>query len=158
MPCRFAIGRPPSTTARCRAIGKAILTGAVNSHIVTLVERHSRCLILVRVTGKDTRTVVRTLTRAVRLWPEGLMASLTWDRGLELAAHKTFSVATNVRVYFCDPHSPWQRGSNENTNGLLRQYFPPGTNLSTYSQADLNLVAHRLNTRPRKTLAYDPGW
>ena len=132
-----------------------LLTGAANSHIVTLVERHSRFLILVRVTGKDTRTVVRALTRAVRMWPEGLMASLTWDRGVELAAHKTFSVATNVRVYFCDPHSPWQRGSNENTNGLLRQYFPHGTNLSTYSQADLNLVAHRLNTRPRKTLAYE---
>ena len=132
-----------------------LLTGAANSHVATLVERQSRFLMLVRVTGKDTATVVRAITRTVRALPRGLMASLTWDRGTELAAHKTFTIATNVRVYFCDPHSPWQRGSNENTNGLLRQYFPDGTDLSTYSQADLNAVARRLNMRPRKTLGYE---
>jgi IS30 family transposase len=132
-----------------------LLTGAANSHVATLVERQSRFLMLVRVTGKDTTTVVRAITRTVRALPRGLMASLTWDRGTELAAHKTFTVATKVRVYFCDPHSPWQRGSNENTNGLLRQYFPEGTDLSTYSQAALNAVAQRLNMRPRKTLGYE---
>jgi IS30 family transposase len=110
---------------------------------------------LVRLPGKDTHNVVRALTRRVRALPQGLMSSLTWDRGMELAAHKSFSVATNVRVYFCDPHSPWQRGSNENTNGLLRQYFPDGTDLSTYTQANLNAVARRLNMRPRKTLGYN---
>ena len=131
-----------------------LLTGAANSHIATLVERQSRYLMLVRVSGKDTRTVVRALTRRVRRLPHGLMASLTWDRGTELAAHRTFAVATNVQVYFCDPQSPWQRGSNENTNGLLRQYFPSGTNLSAFSQGQLDAIARRLNTRPRKTLGY----
>lgn len=132
-----------------------LLSGAANSHIATLVERHSRFVMLVRLDGKDTTTVVRALSRSVRALPRGLMASLTWDRGMELAAHKTFTVATDVRVYFCDPQSPWQRGSNENTNGLLRQYFPEGTDLSTFTQAQLNAVARRLNTRPRKTLDYD---
>ena len=131
-----------------------LLTGAANSHIATLVERQSRYVVLVRVTGKDTRTVVRALTRHVRRLPAGLMASLTWDRGMELAAHRTFAVATHVQVYFGDPQSPWQRGSNENTNGLLRQYFPDGTDLATFSQVQLDAVARRLNTRPRKTLAY----
>ena len=132
-----------------------LLAGKSNSHIATLVERQSRFVMLVRLPGKDTRNVVRALTRRVRALPQGLMSSLTWDRGMELAAHKSFSVATNVRVYFCDPHSPWQRGSNENTNGLLRQYFPDGTDLSTYTQANLNAVARRLNMRPRKTLGYN---
>ena len=115
-----------------------LLAGKANSHIATLVERQSRFVMLVRLPGKDTQSVVQALTRRVRTLPTGLMSSLTWDRGMELAAHKTFSVATDVRVYFCDPHSPWQRGSNENTNGLLRQYFPDGTDLSTYTQAQLN--------------------
>lgn len=132
-----------------------LLAGKSNSHIATLVERQSRYVMLVRLSGKDTNSVVRALTRRVRALPKGLMSSLTWDRGMELAAHKSFSVATNVRVYFCDPHSPWQRGSNENTNGLLRQYFPDGTDLSTYTQANLNAVARRLNMRPRKTLDYN---
>ena len=128
-----------------------LLTGARNSHIATLVERHSRFLLLIRLAGKDTANVVRALAKAVRTLPKGLMASLTWDRGTEFASHKRFTVATNVKVYFCDPQSPWQRGTNENTNGLLRQYFPKGTNLSTYTQADLNTIAQRLNSRPRKT-------
>lgn len=132
-----------------------LLAGKSNSHIATLVERQSRFVMLVRLPGKDTNSVVRALTRRVRAFPQGLMSSLTWDRGMELAAHKSFSVATNVRVYFCDPHSPWQRGSNENTNGLLRQYFPDGTDLSAYTQANLNAVARRLNMRPRKTLGYN---
>lgn len=131
-----------------------LLAGAKNTHIATLVERTSRYVQLVRVTGKDTTTVVTALIREVHRLPEGLMASLTWDRGLELAQHHRFTVATDVAVYFCDPKSPWQRGTNENTNGLLRQYFPDGTDLSLYSQRDLNRVAHQLNTRPRKTLGY----
>ena len=131
-----------------------LLSGARNSHIATLVERRSRFVLLVRLPGKDTVRVVRALSRAVRALPAGLMASLTWDRGGELAAHRTFTVATDVHVYFCDAQSPWQRGTNENTNGLLRQYFPRGTDLSTYTQADLDAVAQRLNSRPRKTLGY----
>ena len=131
-----------------------LLVGSRNSYIATLVERRSRYVCLVRVTGKDTQTVVRALTRRVHRLPAGLMATLTWDRGLELAAHRTFSIATGVKVYFCDPRSPWQRGSNENTNGLLRQYFPRRTNLSGYSQRYLDTIARRLNTRPRKTLGY----
>src|SRR5262245_56793870 len=131
-----------------------LLAGGRHSHVATLVERQSRYLMLIRVRGKDTHTVVRALTRRVTRLPDGLMKSLTWDRGLELAAHRAFSIATNVHVYFCDPQSPWQRGSNENTNGLLRQYFPHGVDLSGYSQAQLDAVALQLNTRPRKTLAY----
>ena len=131
-----------------------LIAGSSHSHIATLVERQSRYLILVRVHGKDTTTVVRALRRRVQRLPRGLMASLTWDRGTELAAHRAFTVATNVQVYFCDPQSPWQRGSNENTNGLLRQYFPHGTDLARYSQSQLDTVALQLNTRPRKTLGY----
>lgn len=131
-----------------------LLAGSHNTHIATLVERQSRFTMLVKVKGRDTRTVVRALGKQVRRLPAELRKSLTWDRGLEMAAHKEFSVATDVRVYFCDPQSPWQRGTNENTNRLLRQYFPKGTDLSACSQADLNRTALQLNQRPRKTLAF----
>jgi IS30 family transposase len=131
-----------------------LISGAHNSHIATLVERHSRYVMLVRVPGKDTTSVVTCLTSRVKRLPDGLMRTLTWDRGMELALHKRFTVATEVRVYFCDPQSPWQRGSNENTNGLLRQYFPKGTDLSRYDQQELDAIADKLNTRPRKTLGY----
>jgi len=131
-----------------------LLRGAQRSHVATLVERHSRYVLLVRIPRADSPTVVRALARRVRTLPASLRQSLTWDRGTELAAHKTFTVATNVQVYFCDPRSPWQRGSNENTNGLLRQYFPRGTDLSRFTQTQLDAIARRLNTRPRKTLGY----
>jgi IS30 family transposase len=131
-----------------------LLAGGRQSHVATLVERHSRYVMLARVTGKDTTTVVTALSRHVRSLPHGLMKSLTWDRGTELAAHARFTIATNVQVYFCDPQSPWQRGSNENTNGLLRQYLPKGVDLSALTQAELNGIARRLNERPRKTLEY----
>jgi IS30 family transposase len=132
-----------------------LLGGTNNSHIATLVERHSRFVALVRVPSKDTAAVVTALSRHVRKLPAAPWRSLTWDRGLEMAKHKTFTVATNVQVYFCDPQSPWQRGSNENTNGLLRQYFPKRTDLSGFTQADLDQVALRLNQRPRKTLGFE---
>lgn len=131
-----------------------LVTGAHASHVATLVERHSRYVLLVKVPSKETAGVVAALTRVAKTLPRGLMTSLTWDRGTELAAHRRFTVATDVRVYFCDPQSPWQRGSNENTNGLLRQYFPTGLDLSAFSQRQLNAIARRLNTRPRKTLGY----
>ena len=135
-----------------------LLVGARQSYVATLVERRARYVCLVRVTGKETQSVVRALPRHVQRLPAGLMATLTWDRGLELAAHRTFSIATGVQVYFCDPQSPWQRGTNENTNGLLRQYLPKGTDLAGYTQAQLDEIALRLNTRPRKTLGYrTPG-
>ena len=131
-----------------------LISGSNNSHIVTLVERASRFTMLVKVDGKDTRSVVNAMSRQVKRLPIELRRSLTWDRGGEMADHHRFSVATDVKVYFCDPRSPWQRGSNENTNRLLRQYFPKGTDLSAHSQADLNRVARRLNERPRKTLSF----
>jgi len=131
-----------------------LISGSKNSHIVTLVERHSRFVALVKVPNKKTETVIAALSKQIRLLPASLRRSLTWDRGHEMAKHELFTVATKVKVYFCDPSSPWQRGSNENTNGLLRQYFPKGTDLSTYSQADLNKVALRLNQRPRETLGF----
>jgi len=131
-----------------------LITGSNNTHIATLVERRSRFTMLVKVNGKDTASVVTALTKQVRKLPAELRRSLTWDRGMELAEHKRFTVATDVQVYFCDPQSPWQRGTNENTNGLLRQYFPKGTDLSQYSQVDLNKIALRLNQRPRKTLGF----
>jgi IS30 family transposase len=131
-----------------------LLSGAKNSYIATLVERHSRFAVLIKVASKDTAVVVAALSQHVRQLPAALRRSLTWDRGLEMAKHKTFTMATDVKVYFCDPQSPWQRGSNENTNGLLRQYFPRGTDLSGYSQAELDQVALRLNQRPRKTLGF----
>jgi IS30 family transposase len=131
-----------------------LLSGAKNSYIATLVERHSRFAMLVKVPGKDTEAVVQALSRHVRKLPATLRRSLTWDRGLEMARHKEFTVATKVNVYFCDPQSPWQRGTNENTNLLLRQYFPRGTDLAPISQAQLDQVALRLNQRPRKTLGF----
>jgi len=131
-----------------------LLAGAGNSHIATLVERHSRFLILVAVEGKDTRSVTGALSRQIARLPEQLRSSLTWDRGKEMSDHARFTIATDVRVYFCDPQSPWQRGSNENTNGLLRQYLPKGTNLASYSQPRLDEIARRLNTRPRETLGF----
>ena len=131
-----------------------LIGGTNNSHIATLVERHSRFTMLVKVSSKDTATVVAALSQHVRRLPASLRRSLTWDRGLEMAQHKSFTVDTDVKVYFCDPQSPWQRGTNENTNGLLRQYFPKRTDLSGYSQAELDEVALRLNQRPRKTLGF----
>lgn len=131
-----------------------LLCGSKNSQIATLVERRSRYVMLVKVDGKDTETVVNALIENARRLPQGLYQSLTWDRGKEMAAHKRFTLATDIQVYFCDPQNPWQRGTNENTNGLLRQYFPKGTDLSLYSQDALDKVARRLNERPRKTLRY----
>src|SRR6266700_7705421 len=131
-----------------------LLAGAKNTYIATLVERHSRFAMLIKVPSKDTEVVVAALSQHVRKLPATLRRSLTWDRGLEMAKHKTFTVATDVKVYFCDPQSPWQRGSNENTNGLLRQYFPKRTDLSGYTQSELDKVALRLNQRPRKTLGF----
>ena len=132
-----------------------LLFGSKNSQIATLVERNTRYAMLVKVTGKDTETVINALIKNARKLPEELYKSLTWDRGKEMAEHKRFTLATDIQVYFCDPQNPWQRGTNENTNGLLRQYLPKGTDLSGYSQAKLNAVARRLNERPRKTLNYE---
>jgi transposase, IS30 family len=132
-----------------------LLSGANNTHIATLVERHTRFVMLLKIPSKDTATVVAALAKQVRKLPQELRRSLTWDRGKEMADHKSFTIATNVQVYFCDPRSPWQRGSNENTNGLLRQYFPKGTDLSRFSQAYLNKIALRLNQRPRETLGFE---
>ena len=126
--------------------------GDASSQIATLVERHSRYVMLVKVDSKATGTVTKALAKTIRQLPAELRRSLTWDRGSEMAAHKDFTVATDVQVYFCDPRSPWQRGSNENTNGLLRQYFPKGKDLSNVAQAELNRVARLLNERPRETL------
>ena len=131
-----------------------LLAGGNNSYLATLVERHSRFLMLIKLPGKDTAAVVAALSKHVRRLPAALRRSLTWDRGLEMAKHKDFTVATDVQVYFCDPQSPWQRGTNENNNLLLRQYFPRGTDLSIHSQAYLDRVALRLNRRPRKTLGF----
>jgi IS30 family transposase len=132
-----------------------LLRGARNSHVATLVERHSRFAMLVKVPSKDTAAVTAALSRNVRRLPATLRRSLTWDRGLEMAQHKNFSVATNVKVYFCDPQSPWQRGTNENTNGLLRQYLPKKADLSRFTQSDLDKIALRLNQRPRETLGFE---
>jgi IS30 family transposase len=131
-----------------------LIAGRARSHIATLVERQSRFVMLVRVPASDSATVVRALARRVQRLPAHLKQSLTWDRGKEMAQHKAFTVATDVQVYFCDPRSPWQRGSNENTNGLLRQYFPKGMDLRSVTQRQLDTVANKLNTRPRQTL----GW
>jgi IS30 family transposase len=132
-----------------------LLSGKANTHIATLVERHSRFLMLVKVPSKETVPVVNAVARKIKTLPRALRRSLTWDRGKEMSNHEQFTIATDVQVYFCDPHSPWQRGSNENTNGLLRQYFPKGTDLSVYSQAHLDRVARELNGRPRETLQFE---
>ena len=132
-----------------------LLCGSSNSQIATLVERSTRYVMLVKVDRKDTQTVVDALIRTARKLPNELYKSLTWDRGKEMADHRRFTLATDIQVYFCDPQSPWQRGSNENTNGLLRQYFPKGIDLSAFSQAKLNEVARKLNERPRKTLGFE---
>lgn len=131
-----------------------LLMGDRYSQIATLVERSSRYVMLIKIDQKEARTVNTALARAIRRLPAELRRSLTWDRGSEMSAHKDFTVATDVQVYFCDPYSPWQRGSNENTNGLLRQYFPKGEDVSRYSQAELNRIARRLNERPRETLSW----
>lgn len=132
-----------------------LLFGNRNSQIATLVERQTRYLMLVKVGSKDTETVVNALIKNARRLPKDLYRSLTWDRGKEMADHRRFTLATEIQVYFCDPHHPWQRGTNENTNGLLRQYFPKGIDLSAVSQAKLNAVARQMNERPRKTLGYE---
>jgi IS30 family transposase len=130
------------------------VTLTVGTHIATLVERNTRFTMLVKIPRKDTTTVVAALAKHISKLPEELRRSLTWDQGKEMHAHKRFTVATKVQVYFCDPRSPWQRGSNENTNGLLRQYLPRGTDFSRISQSYLNAIALRLNQRPRKTLGF----
>jgi IS30 family transposase len=132
-----------------------LLFGSKNSQIATLVERQSRYVMLAKVASKDTETVVNALIKHAQKLPHELYQSLTWDRGKEMADHQRFTLATDIKVYFCDPQSPWQRGSNENANGLLRQYLPKGIDLSGYSQAKLNAIAGRLNERPRKTLNYE---
>ena len=132
-----------------------LLSGSKNSYIATLVERHTRYVMLAKVANKDTQTVISALIKQAKKLPRELYKSLTWDRGKELTDHRRFTLATDIEVYFCDPQSPWQRGSNENTNGLLRQYFPKGTDLSVHSQAYLNKVARQLNERPRETLQFE---
>jgi IS30 family transposase len=132
-----------------------LLCGTKDSQIATLVERHSRYVMLARVKSKDTKTVINALIKQAHKLPRELYKSLTWDRGSEMAGHKRFSLATDINVYFCDPQHPWQRGSNENTNGLLRQYFPKGMDLSNVHQNRLNAVARRLNERPRETLNFE---
>ena len=132
-----------------------LISGSHNSHIATLVERHTRYVMLVKVANKETQTVISALIKQSKKLPSKLYKSLTWDRGKELAAHQQFTLATDIDVYSCDPQSPWQRGSNENTNGLLRQYLPKGTGLSVYSQRELNKIARQLNERPRKTLQFE---
>ena len=131
-----------------------LIVGAKNSQIATLVERQTRYVMMAKVNSKDTETVINALVKHAHQLPRELYASLTWDRGKEMADHRRFTLATDIKVYFCDPQNPWQRGSNENTNGLLRQYFPKGTDLSVHSQAKLNAVARQLNERPRKTLNF----
>jgi IS30 family transposase len=131
-----------------------LIIGSHNSQIATLVERNTRYVMLVKVPSKDTKTVINALIKHSHKLPRELYKSLTWDRGKEMADHQRFSLDTDIKVYFCDPQSPWQRGSNENTNGLLRQYFPKGMDLSNVHQNRLNAVARRLNERPRETLNF----
>jgi len=132
-----------------------LLMGSHNSQIATLVERHTRLVMLVKVNGRDTKTVIDRLIKHAHKLPRELYKSLTWDRGKEMADHQRFTLSTHIQVYFCDPQHPWQRGSNENTNGLLRQYFPKGTDLSVHSQAKLDAVARELNERPRQMLNFE---
>jgi IS30 family transposase len=131
-----------------------LIVGSKNSYIATLVERHTRYVMLVKVPNKKTETVINALIEHAHQLPTELYKSLTRDRGLEMADHKRFTLATDIAVYFCDPQSPWQRGSNENTNGLLRYYFPKGTDLSVHSQEHLDMIARKLNERPRQTLGF----
>jgi IS30 family transposase len=131
-----------------------LIAGSGNSFIATLVERHSRYVMLAKVGNKNTNSVVKALIKQSHKLPRELYRSLTWDRGTEMSGHQQFTLTTDIDVYFCDPHSPWQRGTNENTNRLLRQYFPKGTDLSIHSQAKLSAVAPQLYERPRKTLQY----
>ena len=132
-----------------------LIAGSGNSFIATLVERSTRYVMLAKVGNKDSHSVIQALIKQSHKLPKELYRSLTWDRGSEMAGHKKFTLATDIDVYLCEPHSPWQRGSNENTNRLLRQYFPKGTDLSIHSQAKLSAVARQLNERPRKTLGYE---
>ena len=132
-----------------------LIMGPHTSQIATLVERHTRYVMLAKVNGRDSETVINALIKQAHQLPKELYKSLTWDRGSEMADHLRFTLATDIQVYFCDPQSPWQRGSNENTNGLLRQYFPKGTDLSVHTQRKLNAVARQLNERPRKTLDFE---
>lgn len=135
--------------------GDLIIGKSGRSQIATLVERHSRFVMLARIPyDRCADRVATILSQRIGELPEQLRRSLTWDQGVEMAGHAAFTVATNVPVFFCDPHSPWQRGSNENTNGLLRQYLPKGIDISSYSQAKLNAVARQFNERPRKTLGF----
>jgi IS30 family transposase len=155
MPYRLANALPPLKTVRYRATGKVICClAAQTASVATLVERQTRYVMLVKVASKDTETVVNALIKHVGKLPQELYKSLTGDRGKEMADHTRFTVATDIKVYFCDPQHPWQRDSNENRNGLLRQYSPKGTDVSIYSQAKLNAVARRLNARRRKTLNF----
>lgn len=132
-----------------------LISGSNNSHVATTVERHSRYVLLTKVKSSHSEVVVSAIKRRFRTLPKQLRQSLTWDRGKEMASHKDFTIATDMKVYFCDPHSPWQRGSNENTNGLLRQFLPKGADLSHYTQRQLDRIAALLNTRPRKTLDFE---
>lgn len=132
-----------------------LIQGSKNSYIITLVERRSRFVMLAKIRDNKTITVISALIRQARELPAELYKTLTWDRGAEMTSHTRFTIATDIQIYFCDPQSPWQRGSNENTNRLLRQYFPKGTDLSVHSQQRLNSVARQLNERPRKTLDYE---
>jgi IS30 family transposase len=131
-----------------------LIAGSQNSHVATLVERHSRFVLLAKLDGRDTQTVVAALIKQMKRLPGALRKTLTWDRGAEMAQHRKITIATDLELYFCDPYSPWQRGTNENTNRLLRQYLPKGTDLSVHSQKQLDKIAERLNQRPRKTLDY----
>ena len=136
------------------ATSSRLVFGGGSSQIATLVERQTRYVMLVKLDGKDSPTVVNALIKNARKLPQELYKSLTWDRGTEMHGHKRFTMATDIQVYFCDPQSPWQRGSNENTNGLLRQYMPKDIDLSGYTQLQLNAIARQLNQRPRKTLGF----
>jgi IS30 family transposase len=131
-----------------------LIAGRHNTHIATLVERQSRFVLLVKIADRSADTVAKALAQKIRRLPMELRRSLTWDRGSEMAEHRRFSLATDMQVYICDPQSPWQRGSNENTNGLLRQYFPQGTDLAQHTQRHLDGVAKQMNQRPRKTLGF----
>lgn len=132
-----------------------LIEGSNNSYVATLVERHSRYVMLVKLKDKKSATVIKALIKQSKKLPDELYKSLTWDRGCEMNDHKKFTIDTDIQIYLCDPQSPWQRGSNENTNRLLRQYLPKGTDLSVHSQASLSAIARQLNERPRKTLGYE---